>query len=168
MKTVEYELDSAREIIDIAKHIVADGQDSVEARRTVAYLGNRSIEMILKSFLEHAGVPLRAIKEASGSAASLLARTDACFVQVEIVPGHRCWVPAKRLRAVAVEGEELRTIGGVLESLPQARRFGPAPAYRDNPPEPETLLRTSQTLLSWVERHWDAARADRWDDADEE
>ncbi|MDX3906789.1 MAG: hypothetical protein QHC78_13975 [Pigmentiphaga sp.] len=162
----EYELDAARELVVVARDVVDRGLNSAEARSTVAYLSSRSIELTLKAFLERAGLPAADLRTLSSRIPALLERIDTCYIREEIVPGHRRWVPAKRLRAVTVSaGDTSSTIGSVLESLSAGRRLAlPGLPPRASPPDPQTILATAQALLEWAEAHWTEVRLHRWSD----
>ena len=157
-----YDLSFAQRFAEVAEATVARGIEDVEGRRVVAYISRVSMELSLKAFLEHVGVPVSDIKKHWHNLRALLEQVDQCEVEIEISPGVLKWLSASRLRAVDVGflGYSA-TAGVILEAenqgasvYPNELRYGAIP--KDFPAE--ALAKGALAISNWVEIHWNSAR----------
>lgn len=158
----QYDIAFATKLAEVAQGVVADGLDSHEARRTVAYLSRLSMELSLKSFLEKAGKPVAEIRSLSHKLRELLREVDQCEVEVEIAPGVPRWMPASRLRSVTIQFHDaVVPVGMVVDgedfgasTYPNKIRYGEA--VEDFPPE--VLALVAVKISSWMQDHWEKVR----------
>jgi hypothetical protein len=120
------------------------------------------MELSLKAFLEHAGMPISEIRKHWHNLRALLAEVDQCEVEIEISAGVLKWLSASRLRAVNVEFLGYSSSAGVIleaenhgaSVYPNELRYGTIP--KDFPPE--ALAKGALAISKWVEVHLPSAR----------
>lgn len=137
----QYEIAFAEKLSQVAKHVIDDGIEDVEAQRTVLYLSLLSVEIAFKAMLEKAGKPVAEIRARSHNLVKLLEDLDRCNIEVEIVPGQAQTVSASRIRAGTLRhggaettiGEVINAPSGETSQYPNGVRYGDQ--LRHYPPE---------------------------------
>lgn len=155
----EYNLGFSEKLIDAAKVVFDDGLNSVDAARTVIYLGLLSCEITLKSLLERAGMSVKDIKKYSHNLNGLLNAVRACEIHEDIGNGIFKWIPASRLKSLPINTSDGKTVVGKILSAessgasnyPNEIRYGEG--FRHYPPE--AIIQTAISILSWTQNHWD-------------
>jgi hypothetical protein len=159
-----YDLAFAKKFAEVAHATIASGPNDVETHRVVAYISRLSMELSLKAFLEHAGMPLQRIRNHSHNLRALAVEASQCEVRSEISPDTREWVPAARFRALPVpliEGQQA-TVGMILDAeahgaskYPSELRYGEQP--KDFPAD--VIAKAALRLAEWIESHWTEVRS---------
>jgi hypothetical protein len=158
----EYDIAFAIKLAEVATDLISREPENTEARRTVIYLSRLSMEISMKSFLEHAGVPLNRIRSHSHNLRELLSEIDKCEIQIDVTDDLKSWCPASRVRSVTIPfiGHTV-TLGIVIgaeehgaSQYPNQIRYGAQ--VQDIPPE--ALGPSASALASWVAQHSGSAR----------
>lgn len=158
----EYDIAFAIKLAEVASDLILKEPENSEARRTVIYLSRLSMEISMKSFLEHAGLPLNKIRSHSHDLRELLSEVDKCEIQLDPTDGLKRWCPASRVRSVTIPfiGHTV-TLGLVIgaeehgaSKYPNKIRYGAT--VQDIPPE--ALGPAAAALASWVTQHLGTAR----------
>jgi len=117
MVSMEYNIEFAEKLSEVAQWVAEEGLDDFSAQRTVLYLSLLSAEISMKALLERAGKPVSEIRGRSHRLAELLRDLGHCEVEVEIMPGKRHFVPATRLRGrPTLSDRSAPTVGDVLDA----------------------------------------------------
>lgn len=155
----EYDIAFGEKLADVARLVVNDGLDTLDAKRAVLYLSLLATEITLKALLEKAGKPVPDIRARSHNLRTLLEDVTECMIQGEVAPGVLKQVPAMRLRSVNVDpnyGDA--TVGRMLEAedagaskYPNQVRYGNS--LRHYPPE--LISKMSSDIVAWAKQHWD-------------
>jgi len=157
-----YSLDFSENLIRAAQAVNDNGDDSVDAMRTVLYLSLLSCEISLKALLEKAGMPITEIRNRSHNLERLLMDLGRCEVEEEVANGVRKWVPAMRIRSKVITINEAQlTIGDFLEGESQgASRYPNEVRYGEHLYHypPEASLNAASTILHWAREKWDIIR----------
>jgi hypothetical protein len=155
----QYNIGFAERLIEIARFARGDGTYDFEAAQVVCYLTQLSLELSLKALLEQAGEPVNSIKQHSHRLDDLLTTVGRCEVRLDIVAGFQKYVPATRLRAIQVQGQE--TVGALISKLahecsqyPNEIRYGTG--FYGLPAD--TLIELAGVVNRFVKQHWDSVR----------
>lgn len=155
----EYDLAFGKKLAETAADLAGHGLYTLDAQRTVLYLGLLSVEISIKALLERAGVAVPAIRARSHRLEDLLNDLDSCEVGVEISPGKTKRVSASRIRSLVVEhGGKEGTVGQILA----AERAG-ASKYPNNIRYGDILTHYPAGVVSamasvvykFAEKNWD-------------
>ncbi len=158
----EYHLEFGETLAEVAMKIIDEGIDPIDTQRTILYLSLLSAEISLKSMLEKAGKPVKEIRKSSHRLESLLNDLSHCEVEVEVVPGHRMYVSASRLRSCTIHfGEGTTTVGEVISAeshgastYPNKVRYGDVLKHF-----PATVVaQMAVEICNFARQHWDSIR----------
>ena len=158
----EYDIKFGERLATVAKSLVTNGIEELDAQRTVLYLSLLSAEITLKAMLEQAGKPVTHIQGRSHKLSELLADLSNCEVEVEVASGLRKWVPATRLRSCTLDhGEKKITVGNVLEAESQgASKYPNKVRYGDllSHFPPEVVSEMAEQVAAFARQHWQSIR----------
>ena len=158
----EYDINFGEKLATVAKSLVTNGIEELDAQRTVLYLGLLSAEITLKAMLEQAGKPVTQIRGRSHKLSELLADLGECKVEVEVASELREWVPATRLRSYTLDdGGKTTTVGNVLEAesqgaseYPNKVRYGDLLSHFP----PEVVVEMAEQVAAFARQHWQSIR----------
>lgn len=158
----EYDIAFGKKLAETARMVAAENCDTLDAKRTVLYLGLLSAEITLKAMLEHAGKPILDIRARSHRLADLLSDLDQCEVEIEIFPGTRHYQSASRLRSCPIEiGPEQTTVGKVIDAenigasiYPNQIRYGDTLRHFSI----EVVVPMASSILKFANEHWNSLR----------
>ncbi|HYQ72476.1 MAG TPA: hypothetical protein VET88_11190 [Gammaproteobacteria bacterium] len=158
----EYDRAFGVRLADTATLVAEEGLDAIDAQRTVLYLSLLSMEISLKSLLEHAGEPVKVIRSRSHRLADLLADLGRYEVEVETAPGSRQYVSATRLRARVIRHNGCQaTVGQVIDAESQgASKYPNNVRYGDvlkHYPAP-VVTAAAKEVAGFLEEHWGKIR----------
>lgn len=109
----EYSIGFAKNLISAVKKLKQENEKSIDAERAILYLSFLASEVLLKSILEHVGVPINQLKKMSHDIPKLLNRVCEC-TYYDATLGV---VSAVRLRAITLIADGLEyTVGKVLDT----------------------------------------------------
>ena len=156
----EYDIKFGERLAVVAKSLVTNGIEELDAQRTVLYIGLLSTEITLKAMLEQAGKPVAQFRGRSHKLSELLADIGECKVEVEIAPSR--WVSAACLRSRALDyGGETITVGDVLEAerqgaskYPNQIRYGDLLSHYP----PEVVVEMAEQVAAFARQHWQSIR----------
>jgi len=158
----EYDIAFAEKLADVAGSVVAEGLDTIDAKRTVLYLSLLSAEIAMKALLEKAGKPVIEIRTRSHDVAALLRDVAECLIHVDVAPNNWKQVKATRLRGEVVDpnfanatiGKMLRAEEAGASKYPNEVRYGTVPRHYP----PELMQRMAAKLVAWARSHWNDIR----------
>jgi HEPN domain-containing protein len=158
----QYDIAFAEKLSQVAGLVLADGDDDIEAQRTVLYLSLLSTEIALKAMLEKAGKPVPEIRDRSHDLAALLRDLDQCSIQAETVLGQLHAVSASRIRAITLRhGGAVLTVGAVLDTeLNSISRYPNEVRYGDQLRHyhPSVAAQLAAEVVTFARDHWSGLR----------
>lgn len=160
----EYDIAFGERLAETARMVAAEGAATLDAQRTILYLGLLSAEISLKAMLERAGKPVPDIRASSHRLAELLVALGKCKVEVEIAPGTRRYVSAWRLRGCSLKyGDAESTVGAVIDAesqgastYPSQIRYGDV--LRHFPAD--VVAQMAVKVSAFAREHWQSIRGE--------
>jgi len=110
----EYDIEFANRLAECSVGIVAEGIDSLDAKRAAIYISLLSTEIALKALLEKAGKPICEIRNRSHKLKELLRDIGDCEIRLEVIKDDFRWISASDLRSQTVDDRFGNAVVGVL------------------------------------------------------
>lgn len=159
---MEYDIDFAQRLAEIALRETEDDPHRYASRRVVAYTARLSMEITLKALLEKAGIPLDAIRRFSHRLSDLLKAFGKCEVAINQGLGNAAWMPAVRVRATEFDFGGFKVpIGEIIDAenagasrYPNEIRYGATVMDMHH----ALLARAAVCLNEWAKEHWEHVR----------